>query len=80
MRRMCVDGEEVSIGCSLLHTLVPELSARRESAFRKCWKAASSEEHTQSDEQHCWAVNSQFNAPVILRFPWHYYKFHRTET
>lgn len=58
VRRMCDEGEEVSISCSLPHTPVPELSAQRESALRKCWKAGRSVEHTKADEQHCWAVNS----------------------
>lgn len=55
-------------------------SAQRESALRKRWKAGGSVEHTKADEQHCWAVNIQFNAPVILRFPWLENKFHRIES
>lgn len=40
-----------------------------ESALCKRWKAGGSAEFTKADEQHGWAVNIQFNAPVILRFP-----------
>lgn len=55
--RMCDEGEEVTVGRSLPHTPVPELSAQTESALRKCWKAGGSAEHTKPDEQHGWAVN-----------------------